>query len=516
MSDKFILSEKKGPLSFFRLIIFILKMCWMCIGLLVILNGYHHQNTGELIDNKLFYLFMFFAVVLFPLILYIIAALLWSEKKYVRGTKFTSVKKLKREFRRRRERTFLPLGLFDMPVSLENRHIFTIGLPGTGKSNMIRQIVEALYGRGDKCVIFDTKGEFFGEFFNPQRDLLFNPLDRRSIGWNIFNELEYYTDIEALAASLIPPALSTESLFWRDAARGVFTGVLHYLYQNNMRSNADLWRMLTEDGAILFHKLSQTKGGESGARYLARDDHSSRQADSVLATLMQFTKSFEFMAGTDDGAFNIRRWLNIAGDGCIYITNHEDIADTLRPVLSLFIDLLARKLLSMPDDGNRRIFFIIDEFGSLQRLTSIVNLLTRGRSKGAAVFLGIQDDGQISKIYTPDLLRTIENSCGSRVTFAVTGETAMREARNIGQTEVMFFTDNEKKHEHRETGLSILPSQIGNLKDLEAVVKLRGYDYTLSRWQYESSIQKNERFIIRKDLSLTSMPVESSRLKVAR
>jgi type IV secretory pathway TraG/TraD family ATPase VirD4 len=72
-----------------------------------------------------------------------------------------------------------------------------------------------------------------------------------------------------------------------------------------------------------------------------------------------------------------------------------------------------------------------------------VNLLTRGRSKGAAVFLGVQDDGQIQRIYSKELLRTIENSCGNCVTFAITGETANREARHIGETEIVLHRDSE-------------------------------------------------------------------------
>lgn len=142
------------------------------------------------------------------------------------------------------------------------------------------------------------------------------------------------------------------------------------------------------------------------------------------------------MAG-NEGRFQINDWL-YNGNGMIYITNYEDIEEILKPILSLFVDLVGRKILSMPDDLNRRIFIGLDEFGSLQRLSTIVKLLTRRRSKGACVFLGIQDDGQTEKIYTPQIRKSIDNTCGSRITFALSGETAEKEARfNIGETELV-------------------------------------------------------------------------------
>jgi type IV secretory pathway TraG/TraD family ATPase VirD4 len=429
-------------------------------------------------------------------------------KEHIRGTKFVTARELEKKIRKKKQATSLPFGSIHLPKELENRHTFTIGLPGTGKSQMLRKIIQELIQRGEKCVIFDAKGEFFSEFFDPAKDLLFNPLDRRSLKWNIFNEFKTQPDIEALAASLIPPKPGTAESFWIDAARGVFTSILKHLYQQDRRTNADLWKMLTADSKALLESFRRTRGGEVGARFIAQDKNNSRQADAVLATMMQYTRAFEFMVG-DEGDFSVGKWLADRRPGCIYITNYEDIEDTLRPILSLFIDLMSRKLLSMPDDLDRRTFFLLDEFGSLQQLPSIVNLLTRGRSKGAAVFIGIQDNGQIEKIYTKQTLETIENSCGNRVTFALTGQTADREARlNIGDVEMssylrsMSISSGASFSEKREKELAYLPSEISGLPDLTAIVKLRGYDFTVSKWQWEASTPRNERFVIKEGLEL--------------
>jgi len=72
----------------------------------------------------------------------------------------------------------------------------------------------------------------------------------------------------------------------------------------------------------------------------------------------------------------------------------------------------------MPDDFNSRLFIMIDEFGTLQRLSTIVNLLTLSRSKGGSVWLGIQDIGQVDKIYGRELRQAIFNACGTNLFFA--------------------------------------------------------------------------------------------------
>lgn len=446
---------------------------------------------------------------------------LQSSKQFVRGARIVTPKALTREFKRRKETTDLPLGSIRMPVSLENRHTLIIGKPGSGKTQCIRPILQRWCELGRKGIVYDSKGEYFSEFYRPEVDFLFNPLDSRSLGWNLFNELDSYPDVDAVAASLIPPSISQTDPFWNDAARGVFSGILHRLYQCGDRNNRALWRMLTADANELAEKLKRTRGGEAGYRYITQNAENSRQAESVLAVMMQYTKCFEYMAG-NEGTFKITDWL-YNGQGIVYVTNYEDISETLKPILSLFVDLIGRKLLSMPDDLQRRIFVGLDEFGSLQRLSTIVNLLTRGRSKGACVFLGIQDDGQTEKIYTPQIRKSIDNACGNRITFALTGETAELESRlNIGETELVEIQRGQSMGPHdMRDGISLneqkkreplmLPSEISNLPDLQALVRLKNYDFVLSRWNWEPAQQIHEPFILRQDLLLENILRDQTR-----
>lgn len=438
-----------------------------------------------------------------------------SGKNFVRGAKLISTEELLSDFKKNNEKLNLPLGQIKMPESLENRHTLIIGKPGTGKTQCIRPILKRWYEQGRQGIVYDYKGEYFAEFYDPDNDMLFNPLDARSLGWNLFNELVSYPDVDALAASLIPPPISNSDPFWNPAARGVFSGILHYLFQNNLRNNSELWKLLTADAQEIADKLKHTKGGEAGYRYITQNAKNSKQAEGVLAVMMQYTKCFEYMAG-NDGDFQITDWL-YNGKGIIYITNYADIEETLKPVLSLFVDLVGRKILSMPDDLSRRIMFNLDEFGSLQRLSTIVKLLTKGRSKGACIFLGIQDDGQTEKIYTPLLRKSIDSACGNRITFALSGETVEREARyNIGETEFIEtqrstsvgphdMRDGTSLSEQRKKELLLLPTELSNLPDLTGVVQLRNYDPVISRWEWERAKQIHPPFQLRDELLLENI-----------
>ena len=110
--------------------------------------------------------------------------------------------------------------------------------------------------------------------------------------------------------------------------------------------------------------------------------------------------------------------------------------------------------------------------------------------------------------------KSIDNACGNRVTFSLSGETAEREARyNIGEKEVVEtnrsmsmgphdLRDGIGLQQQRKREPLFLPSDIANLKDLTAIVRLKNHDFVLSDWQYQAPCQVFPAFILREDLVL--------------
>jgi len=440
-----------------------------------------------------------------------------NKLKYLRGSKLTSIQDYIKALKIAQEQVDLPIGNIQMPFKVETRHCFIVGRPGVGKTVCISQVLERLIQRKERCIIYDFKGDYLTKFYNPSMDQIFNPLDQRTVGWNIFNEIQTPMDIESIATSLIPSSISLSEPFWNDAARDVFAGILHYLLQEKLTNNSELWSMLTSPIAFIAKCLKTTKGGERGYTYI--QDASSKQALSVIAVMMQYTKCFEYMVHCD-GNFSTNEWLE-NGNGIIFVSNYANIQDTLKPILSLFVDLLGRRFLSMKESTDRRIFFMLDEFGTLQRLSTIIKLLTLSRSKGGSVFLGIQDFGQLDKLYSREYRQSIVNACGNSMIFSVTDSVSAKLcSERIGETEYMeskqslsIGIDDSKSganiSDQKQKEFLLMPSEIMNLPELSAIVKFSGYQPVISKFIYKDFPDKADAFVLKKEFNLNKINEKS-------
>ena len=407
----------------------------------------------------------------------------------------------------------LPLGDVYLPVPEEIKQTFVVGKPGCGKTNLFNQVILKIRARLQKLIIHDFKGDYVEKFYNPDKDILFNPLDMRSVGWCLFNDCQSVMDIEGFASALIPPPVSGDP-FWNNSARDILVGILRYCYESNQRTNQDIWDVATLPNAMLYEVLSRTRGGELGAKHL--EDPTGKTALGIMSNLMQYVKSFEYLAGVE-GDFSINEWIkNKDESATIFITNYAKLQYTLAPMISLFIQTVGNSLLSESDDLDNRVFFILDEFGQLPNMSTIQSLMTASRSKGGSVFIGVQDIGQLDRIYKKDTRTTILNSASNRIMFNCKDhDTAKFFSLDIGETE--YYEDMESQslgtsagdrvntsRQRRKEAL-VTPEDIQSLPDLNAFVSIGHYDVTLSKWKYKKLDKIGRAFIQRANLDLSNV-----------
>lgn len=391
---------------------------------------------------------------------------------WISGAKLLSEKEFIKQFDSDSD-TDLPLSnTIKLPTHLETHHILSIGKTGSGKTITINRAIERLKERGSKGIIFDVKGDYLSKFYDPEYDHIFNIIDERSLKWNLFNEITYPEEITAIAYSLIPEVKNVDQ-FWNNAAREVFKSILFNLYFSNKKTNQAIWQAVSQECKDITEMLKDTPGARAGFTFI--QDGSGKQALSVHAVLMEFTSFFECMPDSDN-PFSISDWLRDDRPGFIFITNYQLLKDTLRPILSLFIDLASKRLLDMDESYDRRIFFILDEFAQLQKLTSIVDLLTLSRSKGGSTWLAVQDIGAVEKKYEKEIRQTIINSCSTQLLYGVVDPDTQQFASNlIGETKYSQVEETQSMGvEDNRDGISLarrektekllLPPDFSNLK----------------------------------------------------
>jgi len=403
-----------------------------------------------------------------------------AKKDFHRGRQVLTVSKLSDKIPGNR---LLPLlkGLA-LPRDWETTHLLILGKTGAGKTTVINQQLDALRKKGQqKVIVYDYKGDYIQRFFDEDKDILFNPLDARCAKWNVFNDIEDEMDLQSFATSLIPPSnVAQTERYWLDGARTLLIGLLRGCIADGKTTNKGLWQVLQLQGKEMYNYLHEHKEFNA-CKYI--DPAAANQAAGMLSTLTLFTQIFEKMQYID-GDFSLNKWLNSDNTGWLFLTGHEKVIKALQPILSLPIDMLARDVLTMTDDLNRRIFFFLDEFGTLQYLPSVIRFLTGARSKGGALIAGTQDVGRLRKLYGRDLVDTILVNFTNKLSLSVEGETAEIISRLIGDSEVTEtntrysmgpedMRDGITLDKQRKQKRTVLASEIGSLKQFEAYVMLK-------------------------------------------
>ena len=433
-----------------------------------------------------------------------------ARGEHIRGMTLVSEKKLAKMVKR--GPGLLPFGSVILPRKYEAEHVMIAGKTRVGKTVALMQQLVAIRDAGLPAVVYDFKGEYVEKFYRPGVDHIANPLDERGIKWNIFDDIDNIPDISAVTGSLIPQG-GGEEHFWCAAAQDVLRGVVSGLHPQGRCSNEDLWKALFSKIQNIAQICDSTEQGAAGLKYI--EDTSGKQALIVGAVLMSYVSWLEFAC--NGSGFSIKKWIDEPKGSFIFITGRPEVENTLRPYISLLIDLLGKRLLSVSDDKKRRIYFVLDEFGNLQKLPSIKRLLTAGGSKGATVLLGFQDFAAIAKTYGREDAETILNSCGTSLVLKLSDETTARIfSGRFGETQDWEVTETHSTGEGKSrNGVSftrakrtdrlLLPSEIQSLPKLQGFLLIPEHEPAKIKLRINGANQLpavNKAFILRPGLSL--------------
>ncbi|MBP2667321.1 MAG: conjugative transfer protein TraD, partial [Firmicutes bacterium] len=194
----------------------------------------------------------------------------------------------------------------------------------------------------------------------------------------------------------------------------------------------------------------------------------------------------------------------------LFILNIEQYSTLFKPLMTLCLDMMIRETLSLPDSLTRRIWFIIDELGTLYRMDSVIKLETVGRSKGGCLICANQDLGRIEEMYGRANLKSFFNNFNTNFTFRIREpETAEFLSKAIGDQQLIKTShsrqmspsdagDRRSENEQERTERLVMPVEFQGLKDLEAVVNIAGFGVskiTVPPIFYE---ERHPNFVLRK------------------
>lgn len=405
-----------------------------------------------------------------------------SESIKLRGDEIADWQTVKNQIIKSGKVSDIHIAGLPMPKDFETRHILIHGTTGSGKSVCIRELLDQIRARGDRAIIYDKGCDYIRRYYREGIDVILNPMDERTVPWHLWNECRDAADYDSLAAALMPMTTGNNDPFWISAARTIFSAAARQMESNPKRSAPLLLKaLLTADLATMGKFL---KGTEAETLVSEKIEKTAISIKSVLTT---YLKSLSYVKDERD-SFSIRKWIQ---DDCehnwLFVSSMSDKHETLKPLISMWLDIAANALMSLTPSDTRRIWMIFDELPSLQRLPYLPGAFAEARKFGGCLIAGMQSISQLRKEYGNHAAEEISNLCNTRIFFRDPSfETAQWASRELGENETEEVRENISYSESAmRSGISlsnqryqkqlISSSEIMHLNDLEAFVRLPGH-----------------------------------------
>ena len=342
-----------------------------------------------------------------------------------------------------------------------NQSLFTIGAPGTGKTEC--QVIPNLLQYPGSALVLDVKGELWEKTAAwRQADVgpvyRFAPTDPsgRTHRYNPFDFIsgdaqQAATDCEVFSFQVVAPATANHhDPYWENRGRDFLWAMAMVVAMRSKaraRAMATLMRLLsipfdvkasakdfaTSEAAKLIAGLEEMA---TLYKVPALAEHAkairgglgSQRLESVVDNARRFLNIFSRSASLR-AAMSASDWhprhLRERPGTTVYLCLGGDDLDTYAPILRLILQQHASALLKdfRPKPGEPPITFFLDEFPQLKRMDSIMRMMDTGRGAGLRLWFFAQYLGQVRQAYDKQADGLI-NACRVRSFFSPDAEAA--------------------------------------------------------------------------------------------
>src|SRR5487761_27440 len=406
------------------------------------------------------------------------------------------------------------LGIVRIPRHEENSHFVLAGDSGTGKTSLMRQILTQVRERGETAVVYDPALEFTPQFFDSATDVILNPSDQRMPFWTPSDEVQYPAETLALAGSLFPDK-PHENTFFTESARKIFAHLLRY-------------RPTPQDLTAWMKDMNEVDRRIAGTELQAMVPVSAAgQRAAVQGTFNQAAAAFQLLP---KGCEAKRRWSAAAWakerKGWLFLPSTPTQRESLRPLLSMWLDSLILRLMELGQKEVRPVWFILDELASLQQLPQLPTVITESRKANVCLVLGFQGRSQLEALYdlqaeamlsqpmTKIFLRTSEPRAAEWISKSIGDVEVMRLEQSYTEGFPAILSPNQSSRPsawQRRTEPLVMASTIGGLKNLTGYLKSQDFVVPIS-FPYSRPVVRQPGFLPRplRELEVLSVPPKAA------
>lgn len=317
---------------------------------------------------------------------------------------------------RRAAQLYAPYRLAGVPFPwrLEQSHAMLIGTTGTGKTVCLRDLLSQVRAAGHRAVIFDLTGAFIEAFYDPERDVILNPLDARCPQWSVFEDCTDEASFTAAAEALVPHDGGGAEAFWVLAARMLFVEMCLKLAAEGRATNAALSSELMTASLAHVHQLMQ---GTVADPLTAPE--AARMAESIRAVFNANAKALRMLPVTGV-PFSVRRWVegDCAEASFLFVSARYVDMSVASRLLTVWMDTAMNTLMAGPRTTDLKVWFLFDELGALHRLPALEKGLQTARNYGGAIVAGVHAYAKLKETYGDNMAMTLAALARTKLIFA--------------------------------------------------------------------------------------------------
>lgn len=405
---------------------------------------------------------------------------------------------------------------FTIPDVFETQNFLMAGGPGTGKSGQIAMMLADIRKQKGRAIVYDRSGTFVEKFYRPGKDILLNPLDKRSVYWDIFSECTTKYEFDEFASAFIPDAKSSDP-FWTLGPRAVFSAIC---YKESKKPHPSISEMVNIILQMPLETMMKYCKFTDAASVLS--EGAEKTAAGVRSSMAVYVNCLRLLRERSAERFCIREWVKdeTNTDSFVFITSNKENESVLRSLITAYIHIATKSILGMKEDLNRRIWCIYDELPTLKKLEILKDSPAEGRKYGGCFVFGFQSYPQMVDIYGKNGMAALAGGCATGLlTRANEPDFAKWCAEYAGQNEMAKASENlsfghnavrDAVNMSKTRGMQdvVIPAEFRALPDYEGYVIFgRGVPVTHVQLPFKHFPKVSESFIPCDDIDEVAVPI---------